>query len=78
MTQITARENININGGDDIDNNPVEPLLTCHDVLKAVSTIKKYTNNLNDPMAWKIEVLLGSFNRQFHLNPRSGVWKTLF
>jgi len=44
-----------------------------HDVLKAVSTIEKYTNDLNDPMAQKIEGLLGSFNRQLCLEETQGV-----
>ena len=64
------RENIEINGGDDVDDNsdgPVEPYPTRREVLKAVSTIRKYTNDLNDPFAWKIEALLGSFTRQLHL-----------
>ena len=61
---ITARENINVIGGDDVDDEPVEPHPTRRDVLKAASTIGKYTNELNDPLAQKIEALLGSFNRQ--------------
>jgi hypothetical protein len=32
-----------------------------------VSTIGKYTNDLNDPVAQKIEALLGSFTRQLRL-----------
>ena len=61
---ITARENINVI---DVDDEPVEPCPTRCDVLKAASTIGKYTNELNDPLAWKIEALLGSFNRQLCL-----------
>ena len=37
------------------------------DILKAVSTIENFTNELNDPLAWRIEALLGSFNRQLCL-----------
>jgi hypothetical protein len=33
---ITARENIDISGSYDVDNDPVEPLPTRRDVLKAV------------------------------------------
>ena len=64
---ITARENINVIGGDDLDDELVEPRPTRRDVLKAASTIGKYTNELNDPLARKIEALLGSFNRQLCL-----------
>jgi hypothetical protein len=60
----TARENLDINSGDDVDDDgPVEPLLTRRDVLKGVSTIGKYTNDMNDPL----EALLGSLNRQLRL-----------
>ena len=64
---ITAHENINVIGGDDVDDEPVEPRPTQCDILKAASTIGKYTNELNDPLARKIEALLGSFNRQLCL-----------
>ena len=64
---ITAHENIDVIGGDDLDDELVEPHSTRRDVLKAASTIGKYTNELNDPLAWKIEALLGSFNRQLCL-----------
>ena len=60
--------NIEINGGDDVDvDGPVEPYPTHREVLKAVSTIGKYTNDLNDPFARKIEALLGSFTKQLRL-----------
>lgn len=62
---IDAHENIEVNGGDVIDNDgPIEPPPTQHDILKAVSTIGKYTNDLSDPLARKIEALLGTFARQ--------------
>ena len=68
IDSISARENIEINGGDDVDiDGPVEPHPTRREVLKAVSTIGKYTNDLNDPFAQKIEALLGSFTRQLRL-----------
>ena len=68
IDSISTRENIEINGGDDVDDDgPVEPYPTRHEVLKAVSTIGKYTNDLNDPFAQKIEALLGSFTKQLRL-----------
>ena len=44
------------------DDGPVEPHPTC--CLKAISTMGRYTNDLNDPFAQKIEALLGLFTRQ--------------
>jgi hypothetical protein len=45
---IAASENIEINGGDDVNEDiPIEPRPTQHDVLKAVSTISRYTDGLN-------------------------------
>ena len=45
-----------------------EPLLTRRKVLKAVSTINKYIDGLDDLVSRKIEGLLRSFNRQLCLN----------
>ena len=56
-----------------IDDGPVEPCPTRREVLKAVSTIGKYTNDLNDPFAPKIEALLGSFTSQLHLEEIGGM-----
>jgi len=44
---------------DDVDDELIEPRLTRCDVLKAVSTIKKYIDELDDPVSCKI---LGPFN----------------
>ena len=50
-----ARENMEINGGDDVDDDiPPEPRPTRRDVLKAASTINKYVEDSNDPLARKI------------------------
>ena len=69
MDAVKARENIEINGGDDVDEGvDTEPLLTRREVLKAVSTINKCIDGLDDPVSHKIEGLLRSFNRQLRLN----------
>ena len=66
---IEAHENIKIKGGDDVDNDiPLDPRPTYRDVLKAVSTIHRYIDDLNDPIACKMEALLASFNMKLHLN----------
>jgi hypothetical protein len=49
--------------GDDVDDEiMIEPRPTRRDVLKAVSTIRKYIDELDDPVSRKIEELLGPFN----------------
>ena len=59
---IKARENLEINDGDDVDDEfeIIEPRPTRRDVLKALSTINfKYIDELDDPVSRKIEELLG-------------------
>ena len=38
------------------------------DIPKAVSTISKHTDNMNDPIAHKMEIILGTFMRQLCLD----------
>jgi len=51
-----------------LSNLSLEPHPIQCDILKAVSTIGRYVGDLNDPIAYKIEALLGSFNMQLHLD----------
>ena len=68
MDATEACKNMEVNGGDDRNEDiSAEPCPNRRDVLKAVSTIGKYLDGLNDPIARKIETLLGSFNMQLHL-----------
>jgi hypothetical protein len=78
MDSIAARENIEINGGDDVneDDIPIEPRPTRRDVLKAASTINKYLDDLDNPVARKLEALLGSFNRQLRLEESQSTKET--
>ncbi|KAF8981452.1 hypothetical protein BDQ17DRAFT_1549491 [Cyathus striatus] len=41
---------------------------TRRDVLKAVSTIKRYTEDMDDPFSRKVDTILGSFNRRLRLD----------
>ena len=50
-------------GGGDSDDN-VDPPPTCQEVLVAVAIINNYIVTLDDPVACKLEVNLGSFRRQ--------------
>ena len=78
MDAIKARENIDINGRDDGDDGVVvEPQPTRREVLKAVSTISKYIDELDDPVSRKIEGLLRSFNRQLRLNEAKSIKDTV-
>ena len=78
MDAVKARENININGGDDVDNGvAIEPRPTRREVLKATSTIRKYIEELDDPVSRKIEGLLWSFNRQLRLDESKNMTDTV-
>ncbi|KAI9428880.1 hypothetical protein H4582DRAFT_1828794 [Lactarius indigo] len=64
MDTIKACENIEKNGGDDVDDDsPVKPHPSYHDVLKAMSTIIQYVSEMDNSLARKIEALLGSLTR---------------
>jgi hypothetical protein len=41
------------------------------EIYQAVTV--KYTNDMNDPLAWKFKALLGSLNRQLHLEETRGL-----
>lgn len=61
MDAIEAQENVEKNGGDDMDEDgPVKPRPGCGEVHKAISTIMEYVSDLDNPLARKIETLLGS------------------
>lgn len=66
-----TKKSIKIYGGDDVNQDdiliPIKLLPSRRDVLKAVSTICRNTDDLvNNPIAHKL-ALLGSFNMQLHL-----------
>ena len=74
---IKACEINDINGGDDVDDGvAIEPQPTRREVLKAVLTISKYIDELDDPLSCKIEGLLQSFNRQLCLNETKNIKDT--
>ena len=63
MDAIAACENIEFVGGDDVgDEGPIEPPPTCQQVLQASSIIHKYIDTVDDPVVWKLEDALASFN----------------
>ena len=57
-----------INGGDDVDEDfPAEPQPSRQDILKATSTVSKFIEKMDDPIARKLEGLLSSLNMQLRL-----------
>lgn len=68
MDARVAHDNLEINGGDDIDGVvPLEPQPTRIDVCRAISVISKYIDDINNPLAREVEAALSSFNRQLRL-----------
>jgi hypothetical protein len=60
-----ARENAPITGGDDVDDtSPCEPLPSRCEVLHAALLINRYVQNIDDPLARRVEAVLGSLGRQ--------------
>jgi hypothetical protein len=55
----------------------IEPRPTRRDVLKAVSTVSRYAEDLDHPIAHKFEALLGSFNRQLRLEETKSMKETV-
>ena len=79
---IHARENMEKNDGDDLDDcdachTLIEPCPNRREVLKAVSTVGRYIEDMNDPIARKLEALLGSFNMQVRLEETKGLKNTV-
>ncbi|KIK80404.1 hypothetical protein PAXRUDRAFT_15820 [Paxillus rubicundulus Ve08.2h10] len=59
---------------DDVDNDtPVEPAPTCGEALQAVLLLRKYTEDLNDPFAHKLEMMLGSFGQMTRMKEMQGM-----
>ena len=83
INAIAAHDNLDLNGhddgndGDSIEEASLEPPPSWRDVAKAVATINRYIEKLNDPLARKVEALLGTFNRQLHLNEAKSLKDTL-
>ena len=78
MDAVEARDNLEKNGGDDVDDDGlIKPCPSHQDVLKAVSIIVQYVSELNDPLAHKIEALLGSLVRPFHKDEARSIKNTV-
>lgn len=63
---IAAHDKMDQNGhdhGDSIEEASLDPPPSRRDVAKAVATINKYIEDLNDSFARRVEALLGTFNQ---------------
>ncbi|KAF8224232.1 hypothetical protein L208DRAFT_1312660, partial [Tricholoma matsutake] len=79
INSISAHENIEINSGDDVNKEdiPIMPRPTRCEVLNTVLTITRYILDLNNPIAHKLEAILGSFNRQLCLEESKRMKETV-
>jgi hypothetical protein len=74
----TDRNNLEINGGDDVDEDgPVKPRLARSAILQASSMISDYLATENDPFAQEFEELLGTFSRRLHLDAAKSMKNTV-
>jgi hypothetical protein len=61
----SARENSSNTGGDDVDDDaPCEPCPSRCEVMNAALVINRYVQSLDDPLARKVEAVLGSLGHQ--------------
>jgi hypothetical protein len=71
-------ENIDITGSDDVDDSgPIKRCPTPREALQAISLITDYINSINDPIACKLEALLGHFSRQISMERSRGMKETI-
>jgi hypothetical protein len=60
-----AQEDASNMGGDDVDDtSPCEPLPLRCEMLQAALVINRYVQNIDDPLARRVEAVLGSLGRQ--------------
>ncbi|EIW82948.1 hypothetical protein CONPUDRAFT_52729 [Coniophora puteana RWD-64-598 SS2] len=68
-----AQENMESTGTDDVDdeNDAVEDYPKAQEVIQASGLIGKYIAALDNPIAWRLESLLGGLNCGLHLEATS-------
>ncbi|KAH9029262.1 hypothetical protein EDB85DRAFT_1867292 [Lactarius pseudohatsudake] len=78
MDAVEARENIDKNGGDDVDEDgPIKPCPARGDILQATPTISECLPYQNDPLARQLETLLGAFTRKLRIDETMNMKDTL-
>jgi sporulation-control protein spo0M len=80
MDSVETHKDLEINGADDKDDDdPIELELhpTQHDLLKAISTLSKFIEDLDDPAARRLEALLGPFMRKFQFPETTSMKNTV-
>ena len=66
--QDAQRAEYEVTDSGDCGSDDKAPFPTHCEVLQAVSIINSYIDNLDNALAWKLEVILGSFTCQIHLD----------
>ena len=61
---------------DDMDVEVLEPLPTRREILDAVSVIKRYIDDMNDPIAQKLDSVLVSFRRELRIKESKSLIST--
>jgi hypothetical protein len=64
---LDAQEAAQDDGGDGDDDETVEACPTCCEVLQAAAVINRYIDSVDDPVARKLEAILGSFGQLMRL-----------
>ncbi|KIK77770.1 hypothetical protein PAXRUDRAFT_165771 [Paxillus rubicundulus Ve08.2h10] len=67
-----AQEGLAVLGASNNDT-PVEPVPTHNEALQAALLLQKYTKDLNDPFACKLEMMLGLFGQRVHTKEMQGM-----
>jgi hypothetical protein len=78
MVARQAQEDASINGGDDdVDDDAfIDDCPTHREVLQATSLISRYLDGLHNPVAQKLETLLGTFGHQMRLDETQSLVST--
>ena len=61
---------------DDMDVEVLEPLPTRREILDAVSVIERYIDDMNDPIARKLDSVLVSFRRELRIKESKSLIST--
>ncbi|KAF8218560.1 hypothetical protein L208DRAFT_1350238, partial [Tricholoma matsutake] len=64
MDMCKAEQMMEMNGGNDVNDDVVNKKPTRKDALTATFTLRSYIADMNDPFACKLESILASFGQQ--------------
>ena len=61
---LEAQQMMEVNGGNNVDEDTVKAKPTCKEALMAAFTLQKYIADINEPFACKLEGILASFGHR--------------